>query len=148
MLALIFSRFLRILITSMICSLSICLGISGIINDKGVLFLSFITFIIVTGIDGYHFSFVFWKIRDYFLGQLLPLVIYICMGFLTCLIFRPVVFNRMFLPLRFAGCFEIRTHESIAIIGIVFIIIVTVLRFIGARLGYLQYKMNEDENEY
>lgn len=149
MLLSLFSRLLRLVGTSVICSLPIYLGTAGIMADKGVLFLSFITFVIATGIDTYLFSFVFYKIRDYFLGQLLPLVIYIVMGFLTCLIFQPVVFNRIFLPLRFAGCFGMRTIESIAVIGIAFIVIVTVLRFLGARSGYFlhgMYDVSEDKD--
>lgn len=137
MLSSLFSRLLRLVITSVICSLPIHLAAAGIMADKVVLFLSFIAFVIATGIDAYRFSFSFYEIQDYFLGQLLPLVIYIVMGSLTCLVFRPVVFNRIFLPLRFAGGFGMRTIESIIIISVLFIVIVTVIRIIGARLGRL-----------
>ncbi len=149
MLASVFFRLLRLLGTSLLCSLPIYLGAAGIIADKGVLFLSFIAFVIATGIDAYRFSFAFYKIRDYFFGQLLPLVIYIVMGFLTCLIFKPVVFNRIFLPLRFAGSFGMTTIKSIAVIGIAFIVMVTALRFFGARSGYVlhnMYDVSEDED--
>ena len=140
MLRSLFFRLLRLVITSILCSLPIYLGYLVTITNNGILFLSFIAFVIATGIDAYRFSFAAWKIQDYFLCRLLPLVMYIVMGFLTCLVFPPVVFNRIFLPLRFAGCFGMKTIESIPVIGIAFIVIVTVLRFFGARSGYLRYK--------
>ena len=142
-----FFRLLSLLTASILCSLSIYLAYTGIITDNGILLLSFIAFIITTGVEAYRFSFVFWKKEDYFLGQLLPLVVYIIMGFLTCLLLPPVVFNRIFLPLRFAGCFGMRTNESIIVIGIVLIVIVTVLRFFGARSGYLFYETDISDNE-
>ncbi len=148
MLSSLFFRLLRFVITSVICSVPIYLGTAGIMEDKGVLFLSFIAFVIATGIDTYRFSFDFYKIWDYFLGQLLPLVIYIVMGFLTCLIFQPVVFNRIFLPLRFAGCFGMITIESISVIGVAFIVIVTAMSFLGARSRYFLHSMYDvSENE-
>jgi len=98
MLLSLFYRLLRLIITSIICSLPIYLGYFVSIQDKGILLLSFIAFVVATGIDTYYFSFTFWKIRDYYLGLLLPLVIYNVMGFLTCLVSRPIVFNRIFLP--------------------------------------------------
>jgi len=135
MLKALFFRLLRLLITSVICSLPIYLGVAEKVTNKGILLLSFIAFVIVTGIDVYHFSFAYYKIRDYYLGQLLPLVIYIVMGFLTCLMFRPFVFNRVFLPLRFAGFFGMRTIESIVVVGIILIVILTALRFFRAKAG-------------
>ncbi len=147
MLLSLFFRLLRLIISSVICSLPIYLGYLVTIPDNAILFLSFIAFIIATGTDAYHFSFAFWKIQDYYLGQLLPLVIYIVVGFLTCLIFPPVVFNRIFLPLRFAGCFGMRTIVSIPIVSMAFIVIVTTLRFFGARAGHLFHKMCFKENE-
>lgn len=147
MLSLLFSRLLRLMITSIICSLPIYLGYLVTIPDNGILFLSFITFVVITGDEAYRFSFDYWEIKHYYIGQLLPLVIYIVMGFLTCWLFTPVVFNRIFLPLRFAGCFGMRTIESIAVISVVFIVIVTALRFGGARSGYLFYEMSSEENE-
>jgi len=144
MLLSLFYRLLRLIITSIICSLPIYLGYFVSIQDKGILLLSFIAFVVATGIDTYYFSFTFWKIRDYYLGLLLPLVIYNVMGFLTCLVSRPIVFNRIFLPLRFAGCFGMRTIESIVVISMVFILIVTVIRFFGAKSGHLFYIENED----
>ncbi len=147
MLLSLFFRLLRIIITGIICSLPIYLEYLTTIPDNGILFISFIAFIVATGIDAYHFSFDFWKIQDYYLGLLLPLVIYIVMGFLTCLIFPPVVFNRIFLPLRFAGYFGITTIISIPIVSVVFIILVTLLRFFGARSGHLFYKTCFNKNE-
>lgn len=144
----VFSRLLKLVFTSIICSLFIYLGNFLTISDKGILFLSFVTFGVAISIDSYCFSFDFYRIWDYFVGQLLPLVIYIVMGFLTCLAFNPIVFNRIFLPLRFAGCFGMRTIESIAVMGIAFIAIVAVFRFFGARSGYFlhsKYVISEDE---
>ncbi len=148
MLLSVFFRLSRLLITSIICSLPIYLGYLEVITDNGILFLSFLAFVVAISVDAYCFSFTFWEIQDYCLGQLLPLVIYIAMGLLTCLISRPVVFNRIFLPLRFAGCFGMRTIESIAIVAIAVIVIVTVLRFFGARSGYLFFdEFAEDEED-
>ena len=148
MLLSVFFRLSKLLITSIICSLPIYLGYLEVITDNGILFLSFLAFVVAISVDAYRFSFTFWEIQDYCLGQLLPLVIYIAMGFLTCLIFQPVVFNRIFLPLRFARCFGMRTIESIAIVAIAVIVIVTVLRFLGARSGYLFFdEFVEDEED-
>lgn len=131
-----FFRLIVLLITSVVCSLPIHLGNAGVIaTSEGVLVLAFSVFVIVTGIDAYRFSFTFWKIQDYFTGQLLPLLLYIALGFLTCLTFRPAVFNRIFLPLRFANCIQLTTIESIVVVGLGFIVIVTGLRFLGARAG-------------
>lgn len=148
MLSSLFFRLLRFLIISIICSLPIYLGYLATISDNYILFLSCLTFLIVMSVDSYYFSFAFWETRDYFLGQLLPLVIYIIMGFSACLVFPPVVFNRIFLPLRFAGGFGMRTIESIAIVSTAVIVIVTVLRFIGARSGRLlsNYFIEEEED--
>ncbi|MBQ9097326.1 MAG: hypothetical protein IJY55_02895 [Clostridia bacterium] len=147
MLLSLFFRVLRLMITSILCSLPIYLEYVGTIPDNVILFLSFVAFMAATGIDACRFSSAFWKIQDYYLGQLLPLVIYIIMGFLTCLLFQPVVFNRIFLPLRFAGGFGMRTIESIVYVAITIIIIVTILRFFGARLGRSTHNMFVRENE-
>ncbi len=147
MLSSLFFRLLRLMITSIICSLPIYLGYLVTIPDNGILFLSFFAFVIAIGFNTYIFSFDFCEMKYYYIGLLLPLVIYIVMGFLACLCFPPVVFNRIFLPLRFAGCFGMRTIESIAVISVVFIVMVTALRFWGARSGYLFYEMDSEENE-
>ena len=147
MLSSLFFRLLRLIITSVICSLPIYLKYLVTISDNAILLLSFILFVVAIGIDAYFFSFDFWKIQDYYFGHLLPLVIYIAMGFLTCLSFKPVVFNRIFLPLRFAGCFGMKTIESIVIVSMAVIVIVTVLRFFRARSGHLLYDMYFSENE-
>ncbi len=141
-----FLRLLRLFITSVLCSLPIHLVrvadlilISGkvLFTDRVILALSFIAFIIAIGIDAYRFSFVFFNIRDYFLGQLLPLVTYIAAGFLICLNFPPVVFNRIFLPLRFVYFFGMKTIESIGIVALALLLLITVLRLLGARSGRL-----------
>ncbi len=132
-----FFRLLRFLITSVACSLPIYLANYTVITDNGILLLSFIAFVLLTCIDAYRFSFDYWERVDYYLGILLPLLIYIIISFLFWLVFPPAVFNRIFLPLRFALCFGMKTIESIVIVGIAFIVIVTVLRFFGARAGRL-----------
>ena len=147
MLLQLFFSVLNLVFFSVICSCTIHLGVMGIIEDKVVLLSSFMLFAVVIGIDSYRFSFNYWKTRDYFIGQLLPRVIYIGMACLTCMTFKPVVFNRIFLPLRFAGSFELPTIKSIPIVGIVFIVIVTVVRFYGARAGYLVYWKKKSEKE-
>lgn len=132
-----FFRLFRLMITSALCSVPIYLGYFISISDRGMLALSFLAFVAVIGIDAYYFSFTFWTKQNYYFGQLLPFVIYIVMGFLTCVLCPPVVFNRFFLPLRFAGVFGIRTIVSIGIVSIVVIAIVTALSFFGARSGHL-----------
>ena len=134
-----FFRLIRLLVTSVVCSLPIYLGSSGVVTaSEVVLGLAFFVFVVVTGMDTYRFSISFWKIQDYLIGQLLPLFLYIGLGFLTCLTARPVVFNRIFLPLRFAGCFRLRTLPSIVVVGLILVVIVTALRFLGARAGRLE----------
>ena len=141
MLKSLFFRLLRIIITSAICSLPIYIGYVVEEADNVILFVSFIAFMIAIGIDTYRFSSAFWKIRDFYWGQLLPLVIYVVMGFITCLIFPPAVFNRIFLPLRFAGGFEITTMVSVWIVSAIIIVIVTVLSFFGSKAGRSNHNM-------
>ena len=147
MLLSLFLRFLKLLITSTICSLPIYLGYMTSISDSGILILSFILFIAAVSYDAYFFSFDFWKMKDYYLGLLLPFVIYIAMGFLTCLLPSPVVFNRIFLPLRFAGYLGISTMESIIAVSIVMLGLITILRFHGAKSGRLNFYMSVAEDE-
>ena len=129
------------MITSILCSLPIYLEYVVVISDNLILFLSFIAFVIAVGIDAYQFSSIFWKRKAYYVGQLLPLVAYSVVGFLTCLLFPPTVFNRIFLPLRFAGCFGMQTMGSIALVSIIVIMLVTGLRFFGAISGRSNHDM-------
>lgn len=135
-----FFRVFRLVITSAICSSPIYFAYLVSIPDKAILFLSFIAFIIVTGIDTYYFSFDFWNKKNYYSGVLFPFVIYAGMGVATCLVFPPAVFNRIFLPLRFAGSFGMSTMGSIGIVSIAVLAIVTALRFFGARAGRLFFE--------
>lgn len=130
-----FPRLSKLLVTSVVCSSPIYLTHLIEITDIGILVLSFVAFAVIIAIDAHHFSFEFWETENYYSYLLLPLLVYIVMGFLTCLFFQPYIFNRIFLPLRFAGSFGIRTIGSIAIVSVVFILIVTVSRFWGARSG-------------
>ena len=127
-------RLLKILITSIICSLAIYLGFFIAIPDNGILLLSFLAFVATTGINVYCFTFDYWE-KKYFLDQFLPYVIYIVMGFLTYLFLPLYVFNRIFLPLRFAGCFGYRISESIAITSAAFVVIIIAIRLIGVWRG-------------
>ena len=142
-----FIRLIRLMITSIICSLPIYFGYVVTISDNNILLLSFVFFIVLTGIDAYRFSFNFWKIRDCFSGIILPVVVYDFLGFITVLSFKPVIFNRIFLPLRFADCFGMKTGESVLIISICVIVMVTVLSFIGSRMGSRIYNMYLAEDE-
>lgn len=137
MLLALFFRLSRYLIISIICSLPIYLGYLVEVSNNNIFFLSFIPFLIAVSIDAYQFSLDFWEINHYFIGLLLPLVIYTVMACLTCLTFPPIVFNRIFLPLRFAGCFGMNTIRSIPVVSGGIIALVTVLRFLGARAGRL-----------
>ncbi|MBR2471671.1 MAG: hypothetical protein IKB55_03200 [Clostridia bacterium] len=69
------------------------------------------------------------------------------MGLLTCLIFPPAVFNRIFLPLRVAGCLGMNTIESVIFISIAIIVMVTGLRFVGAISGRSNHNMFVREND-
>ena len=136
------------MISSIVCSLPIYLVYMMTIKNSIILLVSFVIFVFVIGFDAYRFSYFFWEKKDYFLGQLLPVFIYMVMGFLTCLIFKPVVFNRIFLPLRFAGCIGITTIKSIGIVSIVLMIFVSILSFLGARSGYAYYMtVRQDEDD-
>lgn len=140
-------RLLRLMITSVLCSLPIYIGYVVGEADNIILFLSFISFVIAICIDSYRFSSAFWKIRDYYLGQLLPIGIYCITGFLTCLIFPPVVFNRLFLPLRLLGCFGMNTRKSVVIVSIIIILIATGIRFAGAIAGRSNHNMFVREDD-
>ena len=139
MLASVFFRLLKLIFTSIICSLPIFLEQLAPIKPIGILLLSFIAFVVIIGHEAYSFSFEFYNIQDYYVGLLLPFVIYSVLGFSTCLLFKPIVFNRIFLPLRFAGSFGIRTNESIVIVSIVMLAIITILRIFGARAGRITF---------
>ena len=134
-------RWLRLMITSVLCSLPIYLEYVVVISDNLILFLSFIAFVVAVGIDAYQFSSIYWKRQAYYVGQFSPLALYSVVGFLTCLIFPPAVFNRIFLPLRFAGCFGMQTMGSIVLVSIIVIMLVTGLRFCGARAGRSNHNM-------
>ncbi len=140
-------RLLRLMITSVLCSLPIYIRYVVEGADNVILFLSFIAFMIATCIDAYRFSSTFWGIKDYYLGQLLPLGIYCTTGLLTCLLFPPVVFNRIYLPLRFLGCIGLSTKKSVVLVSILFIITVTGLRFAGAIAGRSNHNMFVREDD-
>ena len=134
-------RFLKIVVAGVICSLPIYLRYIMPISDNAILIISFTAFMIVTCYDSYKFSKVFRKRKDYYYGLLLPLLIYIFLGVLTRLFFPPIVFNRIFLPLRFAGLFGLETLQSIFIFSVINIGIVTIARTLGVKKGLLNKKM-------
>ena len=140
-------RMLRIIITSIVCSLPIFLLELISIRDSGVLFISFLAFVIASGIDAYFFSVCYWKRIDYFYGQLIPLVIYIIVALCVYHLFQPIVFNLLFLPFRFLESFGFRTIESIFVIALFLIIIITILRFLGVRTAKIHMNMYEDDYE-
>jgi hypothetical protein len=142
----ILSRLLSVFVISIVCSVPVSLNGVFNISDNDVLFISFMMFVLIMGIDAYNFSYNFWMNEDYFKGQLLPFVIYVCLAYFTCLTFRPVVFNKLFLPLRFARAFGLSTVESITVISLVLIILITVLRFLGMRSAKTFFNINEDED--
>ena len=67
------------------------------------------------------------------------MLIYSVLGFLTSLVVKPVIFNKIFLPLRFAGNFGLVTQVSIGIVLVVLIVLVTIVRLIGSKVGYSSY---------
>lgn len=145
MLLSLFSRWLRLMITGVVCSLPLYLKYMMTLNNNIIIFISLLIFVSVIGFDAYRFSYMFWKKRDYLLGQILPLLTYIITAYLTCMVFKPIVFNRIFLPLKFAECFGMKNVVSIGIVSAVLMIIVTILSFFGARAGYLYYRTFESE---
>ena len=134
-------RLLKIIFTSILCSLPIYIGYVVNGTDNVILFISFIAFIIAIGIDTYQFSSTFWKMQAYYFGQLLPLILYSVTGILTCFLFPPIVFNRIYLPLRIMGCFGLSTKKSVVLVSIFIILVVTGLRFAGAISGRSNHNM-------
>lgn len=144
-----FSRQIKVIIMGIVCSLPIYLRYLTTITDNNILLLSFIAFVIALCIDTIRFSYYFWEKQYYLLGQVFPLVIYAVLGVLTCLLFPPKVFNRIFLPLRFVGSLGLTTIESIPVVLLMFLGIVTLLRFFVSKKGrtFSNYygEKNEDE---
>ncbi len=139
MLSLIVTRTLKLFFFGLVCSLPIYLEYFTSIPVKGILFLSFFAFLIATGIDTYCFSFDYWEKRYFFIGTILPLAIYFMMSIVTYLLFPPVIFNRIFFPLRVALICEISTRNSIAVAFAVLLVVISLIRMLGARLGRMYF---------
>lgn len=142
------SRFLQLFVTGVIPSTILCVlrFVKGEVPDSGILFLSFVVFIILVGIDAFRFSVIFWKKEDYFIGQLLPFIIYFLFAIMIYGLSSPWILNVLFLPLRFFECFGVKTIYSILISGGVLILIITVLRCVGAYIGKTEYEIFVMEN--
>lgn len=142
------SRFLRLFITGVIPSTILCLlrFVKDEVPDSGILFLSFVVFTILVGFDAFRFSVIFWKKEDYFMGQLLPFIIYFLFAIMVYGLSFPWLLNILFLPLRFFECFGVKTIYSILISSGVLILIITVLRCVGAYIGKRDYEIFVMEN--
>ena len=137
MLLLFRDRLLRVFIVGIFSSLPIYLADLIPISNVDILFLSFFLFLGISVVDAYLFSFSSWHKLDYCVGLLLPLVTYIALAFLTYLLFKPVVFNRFFLPLRFGCCFfGIKTLMSMVFVAPGIWAIISLASFIGAKFGF------------
>lgn len=135
-----FLRLLKLMAISFVCSLFIHFTNAEMFSGQLTLVLSLVLFLLIEIFEAYKFSYKFWKIQDYFLGILLPEVIYAGLALLTCWVGTPVLFNRFFLPLRFANCFGFHTKWSIVIVGSVFIVLIAATYFIAARAGRVHFK--------
>lgn len=142
-----FSRQIKVIIMGIVCSLPIYLRYLTTITDNNILLLSFVAFVVALCIDTIRFSYFFWEKQYYLLGQVLPLIIYGVLGVLTCLFFPPKVFNRIFLPLRFIGSLGLSTIVSIPVVLLIFLGIVTLLRFFASKTGRTFSEFYGEKNE-
>lgn len=142
------SRFLRLFITSVIISMVFFLlrFIKVEIPDSGILFFAFVAFNVLVGFDAFVFSVTFWKKEDYFIGQLLPCIIFLLLAIMLYMLSIPWLLNAFFLPLRFFECFSVRTIFSMLISGGILLLIITSLRIAGAYIGKREYEIFVMEN--
>lgn len=115
------------------------------ISATGMLAISFSLFVIFSCFESYRFSFAYWKWYDYFIGQFLPFIIYMLIGAGALHIVSPYIFNRIFLPLRFAQCLGFSSEKYIFVSTFIALVFVTVLRIIGAYQGKKLYEEIENE---
>ncbi len=125
-------RVLKLIITGVLCSSIITLS-ESIASKEGLFYISFLAYLTVFGIDAYRFSYHFWKTRDYYFGQLIPLLIYTGLAILMHYLFEAEVFNTFFLHFRFAEVFTLKTIASIMIVALVLIYTSAHLRHIGSK---------------
>ncbi len=142
------SRFLRLFITSIIISMVFFLlrFIKVEIPDSGILFFAFVAFNVIVGFDAFMFSITFWKKEDYFIGQLLPCIIFLLLAIMVYMLSVPGLLNAFFLPLRFFECFYIKTIFSMLISGGILLLIVTILRIAGVYTGKREHQIYVMEN--
>ncbi len=142
------SRFLRLFITSVIISMVFFLlrFIKVEIPDSGILFFAFVAFNVIVGFDAFMFSITFWKKEDYFIGQLLPCIIFLLLAIMVYMLSVPGLLNAFFLPLRFFECFYIKTIFSMLISGGILLLIITILRIAGVYTGKREHQIYVMEN--
>lgn len=155
MLRLIILRVLRLIGMGIISSLPIFISSFVSFTGEQVLAVSGAIFLVLYGIDSFLFSYTFWKPEDYFIGQLLPLVIYTGCAYATFFLAKARFFNSLFLTFRCAEIFKIeynkgtlqymKTFDSIAAVCVALIIIATILRLIGSHFGKKIFEEMEAE---
>lgn len=138
------SRTVKLLIISVISSLPFALIQVRAIDVEVLFLISFAVFLLLTVRDAYVFPFDFWEEVGIVRGVLLP---YICLFGLSLICFSTCssfIFNFLFLPLRFAENFELKTVTSmISVFAFVLIVALAVSSF-----GYRAAKKEFYENLY
>lgn len=128
------------LISIIISSVFTIAGIFIPPDEMSVLLISYIIFIIVMSVDIFGFSCFFNQKKDVFLGIVFPYIIYAMLSFIGYKLFKPFVFNFMFLPLRTAEFYNIKSIFSIIIMHIITFIIVCVMSIFGkVRSKYIEF---------
>ncbi len=137
----ILTRFMRLAVIGIICSLPIRLLESGTTGSPGpILILSLLLFTGLTGFDTYAFSKAYWKLPDIIFGIFIPLILYIAFN-ITSLFWMPAsIYNYMFLPFRSAELVCSKSVLSIILINIFIIILSIVLGIIASVKGKRLYE--------
>ncbi len=140
-------RTLKVLSTSVACSLPVILREVTTISDKSILLISFFAFLAVTVINIYKSAAFHKRTKHFYVKKLLPLCIYFLLGAVAYLIIEPNVFNMIFLPLRFAESFSLKTIESIIVVAILIILATIVSNKMGAKAGKSSHKDARKQNQ-
>lgn len=132
----ILSRTITMFIFGIVSSLPICtLYITSNFNDAAILFSSLIIFLVLSGIDSFIFSRMFWKWADFFFGQLLPYGIYAMFSAIAYKSFSAIIFSHIYLPMRVLEVMELRTIYSVAIMHFCLVVFIFFLRTLGGHIG-------------
>ena len=132
MISSIFLRFIRFLIISFLCSTPI-LALPETWKVNVILSLSFGLFAILMFLDSLLFLSIYNKHSDFFVGEFLPYISFIVVSLgVFYLIPGNTYYNFLFLPLRFAECFNTETIVSMCTVYvIIFVLILVSFSFAG-----------------